>query len=607
MKKTLLFFAILGIISFSFGQSHLNPVDGIREKVPVFDPDPSGIPSIAPVIGQKLDEAIIGDNWYDLQTYGSIGKRMVAYPDGTIGAAWMLGFETTDWSDRGTGYNYYDGQQWGPYPTARIESVRTGWPTYQPYGTNGEIVVSHYQNGTEWELLFDKRDNKGTGNWEEFSLAGPQTGVGIVWPAMVTSGSDHLTIHVLGRTYGDPYMGQDGALLYSRSTDGGATWDIQNYFFDDLDINYFTSIGADVYIWAEPKGSTIAFSVGFNQGPGYIMKSTDNGDNWEKIVVYESPFEPPPGGATPNFATGDGSQSLALDNNGNAHIVFGRMVRVYDETGAIFYYPATEGLIYWNETMPELDTGIISSYTLDYLKENGNLVGWITPFNGDSTVTNWGTYYNSLTSFPQLLIDENNRIFVIYSGVAAGFDNGSLNYRHIFGNYSADGGQTWKGIVDFTSGLLYTFSECVYPVLAPAILSSKLQFFFETDNEPGIFLWTAQQPQATLNNFTYMSVPVSVLTGTDQQAASTSQFTVSQNYPNPFTETTWIEADGTGNQKVTFSVYDPEGRQLYQKNYEPAENGKFRIRFDNPGFESGVYFYTVASGNNTFTGKMMVK
>ncbi len=45
-------------------------------------------------------------------------------------------------------------------------------------------------------------------------------------------------------------MGQDGALLYSRSMDGGATWDIQNYFFDALGPDYFVNIEADGYAWA---------------------------------------------------------------------------------------------------------------------------------------------------------------------------------------------------------------------------------------------------------------------------------------------------------------------------------------------------------------------
>ncbi len=40
-------------------------------------------------------------------------QRIYAYPDGTIGTIWMMAFETSCWIDRGTGYNYFDGNEWG--------------------------------------------------------------------------------------------------------------------------------------------------------------------------------------------------------------------------------------------------------------------------------------------------------------------------------------------------------------------------------------------------------------------------------------------------------------------------------------------------------------
>jgi len=62
------------------------------------------------------------------------------------------------------------------------------------------------------------------------------------------------------------------------------------------------------------------------------------------------------------------------------------MLHVYDVVtnppGAWYFYPTTEGMIYWNESMPMLDSTVISSYTLENLEAWGNLVGWVVPDTG---------------------------------------------------------------------------------------------------------------------------------------------------------------------------------------------------------------------------------
>ena len=100
-------------------------------------------------------------------------------------------------------------------------------------------------------------------------------------------------------------MGQAGALLYSRSQDGGETWDIQHQFFEELGPNYLKCVPGDGYSWAAPRGDTLAFSVGFRTEDGYLMKSYDNGTTWTKSIVYDSPYSPYPGGPTPIYGAGD--------------------------------------------------------------------------------------------------------------------------------------------------------------------------------------------------------------------------------------------------------------------------------------------------------------
>ncbi len=601
MKKNLLLTIALVVAINTWAQY---PTDRI-EKMPVPQLDPSGYAGPGAVIGEKLSQAIIGQSNFDLQTYNSIEQRLYAYPDGTVGATWMMAFEP-DWPDRGIGYNYFDGSSWGSYPTESIASVRTGWAGYAPLGAQGEVAVGHANIDNEWGLLFCKRDVKGTGDWEEFFLNGPEPGVGIVWPAITSGGENHEVLHILGLTTGNEYMGQGAALLYSRSSDGGETWDIQHHFFEEIGPDYFPSIGAENYAFAQPRDGIVAFSVGFDDGHGGIFKSTDNGDTWTYTEVYNSPFYPATGEYTDPFGAGDGSQALSIDSEGTVHLVYGRMRHVYDETGAAFYYPATDGVIYWNENMPPLDTAIISTYTLEYLAENGNLVGQVVG-DGIAGLIDFPAYFMSLTSHPQILIDGMDRIFVIWSGVAPEFSNGLYNYRHIYGNSSSDGGLTWNGIEDLTDELVFLFSECAYPALAPNIVNGELHFTFQEDGEPGIFVWAASQTEITSNSIQYLSIDTEVLTGTGAAAAGVSGPVVGQNYPNPFLDATWIEVKLDRPMEVGFSVTDISGRTVHTEVIENNGSTTHRIRFDRQQLTGGVYYYTVSTGSGSFSGKMIIQ
>jgi hypothetical protein len=188
-------------------------------------------------------ETYIGNTHYDQQTNSTTQNRLYYYDDGTFGATWMTGFGEPGFSDRGTGYNYYDGNAWKPFPLDRIESQRSGWPCYAPLGENGEIIISHISGGTDDGLLINRRSEKGTGNWTEYLFQGPAGGEALLWPSFVTSGIDHNTIHLLAVTRpvangGTIYQNLDGAMLYSRSTDGGETWEIENALLEELSSDY---------------------------------------------------------------------------------------------------------------------------------------------------------------------------------------------------------------------------------------------------------------------------------------------------------------------------------------------------------------------------------
>ena len=322
-----------------------------------------------------MAENEIGVSWYDLQTNSSTQNRLYMYEDGTMGAVWNMGFVPSSFPERGTGYNYFDGNAWGPAPTARLENTKTGWPSYFPYGENGEAFVCHHMTDG---LLYGIRDQKGTGAWTFEIQAGPPAAVDISWPRGITTGVNNEVMHFLSVTYA-AYNGQANALLYSRSSDGGQSWEVENHFFEELGPNYYTNIGGDLYEFMEPKNNTLAFLMGDAWTDLVLMKSQDDGDTWEKTIIWECPYPLYSSGVTDTFYSVDGSHHLAMDNNGLIHVVFG-INRAYADDDGSYWFPGVDGIGYWNETRPAFsnDMNALNPYgeAGSELIEDYNLIAW---------------------------------------------------------------------------------------------------------------------------------------------------------------------------------------------------------------------------------------
>ncbi len=87
-----------------------------------------------------------------------------------------------------------------------------------------------------------------------------------------------------------------------------------------------------------------------------------------------------------------------------------------------------------------------------------------------------------------------------------------------------------------------------------------------------------------------------------------SGFKLYQNYPNPFNPITKIKFDipkDYSGQMVRFSVYDILGKIVYSLE-EPKQAGTCELSFDAGNFSSGMYFYTIESGEFKETKKMII-
>lgn len=606
MKKLLLFIGMIAILTVGYSQNKNSDLSTVTKKYVKPELEPDGSKDY--LIGEKYQSYIsTGTSILDVQTYSSIQQRINAFDDGTIGVTWMMSNNSTSWDDRGTAYNYFDGTEWGEYPTERLESKRTGFPNYTDLGANGEVNVSHaiVDGGSDFGVLVARRLEKGTGEWEEFFVSGPDAGVQFVWPKVMTSGDDNMTIHLLGTTYGDEYNGQENALLYYRSLDGGETWDISSMVFDEIGPDVFPKIDAETYIWAEPKGETIAFGVGFAGGNAYIFKSLNSGDTWDCTPVFETPWGGDVPADTDNYGSGDGAFSLAMDDDDVVHVVFGRMRHSF-QGGESYFMPYTEGVIYWNENMDVLDTTIVSSYTLDYLIDNGNLIGWVMPFEGSYELSGFGETQQSLTTYPEIAIDNNGDIFVVYSGVCVEYVFADEHYRHIWATSSKDNGFSWTESVDLNSDILYSWSECMFPDIdLTSFDDGLLHILFQQDNLPGWCYWLGST-EPTTNYFDYAAVQKEVVIGVENNL-SASTFVVEDCFPNPTNGKVKFEFSISENNSVSYSLSNILGQIVDNKELGKYSAGTHRFSLDYSDLNSGTYFYTIESADKKITKKLVVK
>lgn len=555
----------------------------------------------------KAPDIVVGGTRYDLQSNSTMMKRIHVFEDGTIGATWTRGTADPNFPERGTGYNYFDGAAWGPDPSARIEPVRTGWPNYQPYGENGEIVCAH--TGGTTGLIFSYRENKGTGTWNNFYLAGPVGHEDLLWPRIITTGEFHDVIHVIAVTPsvangGTVYEGLDGSLLYSRSFDGGLTWNPQNAILDGISSLDIYGVGGDEYAWAAPYGETIAFTFGGFLTDGIVMKSTDGGDSWEKFLYYQAPaprfnneFVLPQHGGIDSF------QGSVIDNNGMVHVAAGRMEHAADGTGGpTNFYPYTNGLLYWNETMEPMDSTKVGFDILDpSVVAPGYLLAELYD-NGVDTIVGVATYQASLSSMPQLAFDYNtNILYAFYSNLTLGFDNTEFNFRHVWMRFSEDYGQTWSDQVDLTGDIFHIFSECVFASVASNV-TDKLHLLYQSDNSPGINQRFTGHGVVD-NSMVYL--PVATVVGINEKPAQT--LAIEQVFPNPATAEASILVNTNRASLVDISLVNMLGQTVMHNQRMLGYAGTHQVKLDVSQVESGVYFVSVKSGSNTNTAKLIIK
>lgn len=625
MKKLLLsFLAVSLVFSVNAQKQRIQAPQSARniavEKQAAIDETTNLQTTVNPYVSRAIPqmEAEIGGTVYDLQSNGSSpSNRLELFSDGTLGATWNRGTGPAAYTDRGTGYNYFNGAAWGPAPTNRIETARSGWPAYTKCGATGEAFVSHISGTTP--LNFYKRDVKGTGEWTSSTIAAPAGASGLLWPRMTSSGPNNEILHVIALTApvangGTVYNGQDGAVVYIRSTDAGATWSTP-VVLPEMTSDYYVAFGGDSYS-LNSVGDNVVILITDNWTDLFTMTSTDNGENWERTVIWEHPI--PLWNNTPSIDTiycPDGAGQAIFDHSGKLHVTFGVNRGLFEEGGtAPSWFPFVDGLAYWNEDMPTWTGGDQANVlNPDNLYASGNLIGYMVDLNGNGTldwigtaIENIGLYYVSPTSMPQIVIDQYNGIYVVYTSVTETFDNGAQQYRHLWLTYSLDGGTTWGDQIHLSEDIIHFLDECVFPSVATeeGNFENYVHVIYQADAEPGLAI-RGDEDAPGENIIYYLQIEKPTI-GAGNMPINTKEIQVSAAYPNPFTNITSLDVTLSQKANVSIEVYSVTGQRVMEQTYGQYPAGMFKLDINASDLESGLYIVKVKAGDQSSTARINV-
>jgi len=99
----------------------------------------------------------------------------------------------------------------------------------------------------------------------------------------------------------------------------------------------------------------------------------------------------------------------------------------------------------------------------------------------------------------------------------------------------------------------------------------------------------------------YNAVPTNITTVSSE---TPDKYVLNQNYPNPFNPSTQISFALPERNFVTLKIYDVLGKEVVTLVNEVKNAGTYKYDFNASGLSSGIYYYTISSGNFFQTKKM---
>jgi len=452
-------------------------------------------------------------------------------------------------------------------------------------------------------------------NWSVGVLTSPQYGVWGDPVIIVDTAGDFYFFHLSNPSNGnwidrivcqkfdfEDYQWTDGSYM---GLNGTKAQDKEWAVVDSANNNiYVTWTQFDEYGTGDPsKFSNIHFS-----------KSTDAGETWSEALQINEIS----GNCVDGDETTEGAVPAVGPNGeiyvawaGPAGIVFDRS---YDQGATwldedIFINEQPGG---WDYSIPGIyrANGMpITCCDISSSEHNGTIyVNWSDQRNGEDDTDVWiskstdggDTWTEALRVnddppgkqqfFTWMTIDQTNGEIIIVFYDRRNYDDTNTD---VYIARSSDGGLTFENVRISESPFLPASSVFFGDYTNITAHDGKIRPIWARADGTSMSIWTA-----IVDETTDLAEPLEQM-----------PFSLEQNYPNPFRESTYLAYKIRRQSEVTLSVYDLFGRRVaILIDNKSKEAGKYNIQFNASDYNisSGVYYFTLQIGNIVDKQKMIL-
>ena len=348
--------------------------------------------------------------------------------------------------------------------------------------------------------------------------------------------------------FGTSFNDAHGAVIH-QTTDGGISWTKKILSTTAGDI------GFQIQFTDELNGRVLVYN--FSNGNAQFLRTTDGGNTW-------SPF------------TGAGIFYFVDSNNGWAYSGFGPQ----GANPPFIIYHTTNGGTNWNGQFEDTLQG--SYHTMQFTDLNN---GWIVGDNSKVLkTTNGGTTWTRVINTGIDPASESKCVFFLNGNTGwIGTNDGNINSnptREVL--HTTNGGASWAK--EYTQN-----SEGIFSIF----FRDENNGWFTADNcvqncngPDSLMIWQGAIAHTTNGG----------VTGVEENKYTPLQFSLSDNYPNPFNPSTVISYSIPSASNVELTIYNSLGQtiRVLEKGFKNA--GNYSINFSATELPSGIYFYKLEAG-----------
>jgi len=445
-------------------------------------------------------------------------------------------------------------------------SGRSGFPSISGYTNGAAVIANHNDNGgttTRTKINYDA--GPGFGVFTQLD-PGDSPGGQAIWPRVVGIESDKTA-------FASAINGQ--ILSYTNSSNNGTFSGWVEYNGDQAE-TYSLSVA--------PNGTVGHAYIGAGNGTDdndvFYRFSTDNGVTWstsQRIWDWNI--------ATDSLGCLRGV-SMSFGTNNEPYVAFN--ISTLTETG--FFPGLPSSIRLWS---PAVNGGVpvimADQSTVPFFPNQGATTDAFLPLCrpsiGRSSV--------------------GGGLFCAYNATTGEYGTDTSAYYAVWFSYSGDFGNTWstpERVTPATPLRDWRFVS-VSQVNNTSGNSTLVQMLVQSDSLAGTHVNGSPIGQGEA-----VGIKTEVIVGINNISSTVpGDYSLAQNFPNPFNPTTSIRFDIKNTSNITLKVYNANGQEVATLvNNEVVTPGTKEVSFNGNNLSSGIYFYTLFDGDFKETKKMML-